>query len=255
MNPGDEEGRQPTAKRDPLYDSGLKIPVLIANLALAEAGLTTLSWGNASGSAGREANAMAIKPSGIACGALDRDCNQIVVVSLEDGAVLEGKLRPSSDTPTHRHLYRAWPGIGGIVHVHSPYACAFAQAGRDLPCLGTTHADHFRGAVPVTRPLTDEEASGDEYELNVGRAIVECFERRRLAPAEIPAVLVHGHGSFVWGRTPQTAVENAVALELCARVAALTLGLNPSADPIPDTLRDRHFLRKHGPHATYGQGG
>lgn len=227
----------------------LKQRVLLANLALVEAGLVTLTWGNAS-AADHGAGIMAIKPSGVAYDQLAPD--DIVVLSLEKGEILDGARRPSSDTPTHLHLYRTFPGIGGIVHTHSPHATAFAQAGREIPPLGTTHADHFRGPVPVARPLTEAEVSKN-YELNTGRVIAECFRHRHLDAMAIPAVLVHGHGPFAWGKTAEHAVENAIALEFCAQIAALTWQLDPPASTIPQFLLDKHFLRKHGPNASYGQ--
>lgn len=227
----------------------LKQRVLRANLALVEAGLVTLTWGNAS-AADRDAGTVAIKPSGVPYDRLSPE--DIVVLSLPSGRPVEGKARPSSDTPTHLHLYRCFPEIAGIVHTHSPHATAFAQAGREIPPLGTTHADHFHGTIPVARPLTEPEVAKD-YELNTGRVIEECFGSRRIDPSAIPAVLVHGHGPFAWGKTVEDAVENAVALEFCAQIAALTWQLDPPACTIPKFLLDKHFLRKHGPNASYGQ--
>lgn len=227
----------------------LRQRVLRANVALVEAGLVTLTWGNAS-AADRDAGVVAIKPSGIPYDQLGVE--NIVVLSLPSGRAIDGGAKPSSDTPTHLHLYNAFPGIGGIVHTHSLHATAFAQAGRELPCLGTTHADHFHGAVPVTRPLTEAEVAKD-YERNTGRVIQGCFESLRLDPMDVPAVLAHGHGPFAWGKTIEDAVENAIALEFCAQAASLTWQLDPPACTIPQFLLDKHFLRKHGPSAYYGQ--
>ena len=227
----------------------LKDAVCRANLDLVASGLVVLTWGNVSG-ADREAGVMAIKPSGVAYDAMCAD--DMVVVSLETGEVVEGRLRPSSDTPTHLHLYRAFAGVGGVVHTHSGSAVSWAQAERDLPCFGTTHADHFYGPVPVTRRMRDEEIR-DAYEHNTGVVVVECLAGRGLDPGEMPAVLVAGHGPFAWGPTPRKAVENAIALEATARMALDTLRLNPDAPGIDRALLDKHFLRKHGAGAYYGQ--
>ena len=190
---------------------------------------------------------MAIKPSGVGYESMKPE--DMVLVAM-DGRIVEGTLRPSSDTPTHLVLYRAFPGIGGIVHAHSPAATVFAQAGRPIPCLGTTHADHFAGPVPVTRFLRKAEVEGD-YEIETGKVIVERFAR--LDPAAMPAVLVAGHGPFVWGRTSEEAVHNAVALELVAGLALATLHLNPKTAALPEYLLRKHHQRKHGPRAYYGQ--
>jgi len=229
----------------------LKEDVWRVNMGLVEAGLIVLTWGNASG-VDRAAGVMAIKPSGVEYEALRAE--HIVVVSLETGAVVEGAGRPSSDTPTHLCLYRSFPTIGGVIHTHSPSATSFAQALREIPCLGTTHADQFYGPVPLTRMMRDEEIRFN-YELNTGRLIVECFEEKGLDPAQIPAVLVAGHGPFVWGATPAKALENAVVLEAVAEMAWRAVQLNPAVEPIPRALLDKHFLRKHGPGAYYGQPG
>jgi len=188
-----------------------------------------------------------IKPSGVAYDAMT--AADMVVTDL-DGAVVEGKLRPSSDLPTHLALYRAWPAVGGIVHTHSDHATMFAQACREIPCFGTTHADHFHGPVPVTRLLTAAEVAGD-YEAATGAVIVERFGA--LDPAHVPAVLVAGHGPFAWGPDAPRAVQNALALEAVARMARGTLQLNPAAGPIPAYIIEKHFSRKHGPKAYYGQ--
>ena len=226
----------------------LKALVCTANLELVRQGLVSLTWGNASGF-DRESRLLVIKPSGVPHNRLTPEA--MVVVDL-DGQVREGRHAPSSDTPTHAALYRAFPGIGGIVHTHSTHATAFAQAGRELPCLGTTHADHFRGTVPVARLPSREEVQG-HYEAAIGALIVARF--RGLDPVAMPAVLAAGHGPFAWGADPGQAVANAVALEAVARMAALTWMLNPAAAPLPDYLTDKHYSRKHGPGAYYGQPG
>ena len=227
----------------------LKQAVWEANLEVVKAGLVVLTWGNASG-ADRAAGVMAIKPSGVAYDAMRPD--DMVVISLTSGEVVEGSLRPSSDTPTHLHLYREFPEIGGLVHTHSSHAVSFAQAEREIPCLGTTHADHFHGSIPVTRRMRDEEVGG-AYEHNTGVVIVECFRDRGIDPTAVPGVLVAGHGPFAWGATTRKAVENAVVLEEVARMALHTRILNAEVAAIQQTLLDRHFLRKHGSDAYYGQ--
>lgn len=227
----------------------LREQVCQINKDIVKAGLVVLTFGNASG-ADRQAGVMAIKPSGVHYDALTPD--DIVVLSLADGRVLAGTKRPSSDTATHLHLYQKFSGIGGVVHTHSVHATAWAQAQREIPCFGTTHADHCHGPVPVTRPLTAAEIKGD-YELNTGKVIVQRFARGRLNSDHVPAVLVAGHAPFVWGATPAKALENAIALEAIAEMATLTLALRPRAQPLPRVLLDKHFLRKHGPRAYYGQ--
>jgi L-ribulose-5-phosphate 4-epimerase len=227
----------------------LREHVLDANRAIVDAGLVVLTFGNASG-ADRSAGVMAIKPSGISYDELGPE--SIVIVDLEDGVVVEGAHRPSSDTPTHLVLYQAFDGIGGVVHTHAPFATAWAQAQREIPCLGTTHADHFRGPVPVTRPLSPEEIGGD-YERCTGEVIAETFERLGLDAVETPAALVASHGPFAWGADVAEAVENAVALEAVAASAFRTELLRPGVEPVPDELLLRHFLRKRGPGAYYGQ--
>lgn len=225
----------------------LRERVLEANLAIVRAGLVVLTFGNVSG-VDRDAGVVAIKPSGVAYDRLTAD--GIVVVDLETGAAVGGENRPSSDTPTHVVLYRELLRIGGIVHTHSPFATAWAQAGRELPCYGTTHADHFDGAVPVTRALSGDEIDG-EYERVTGEVIVEALEG--IDPLDRPAALVASHGPFVWGASVEQAVENAVALEAVAESAAWTELLSAGIGPIGDDLRRRHFTRKHGPAAYYGQ--
>ena len=227
----------------------LKQRVLKANLALVDAGLVVLTWGNASG-ADRALGVMAIKPSGVSYDELTAE--QIVVLSIRTGDVLEGGGRPSSDTPTHLHLYREFPAANGVVHTHSPNATAFAQARRPIPCFGTTHADNFHGDIPVTRELSSREVEED-YELNTGRVIVERFRSAGIDPERLPGVLVASHAPFAWGASPEKAVENAVVLEFAAQVALAGLSLAADIKPIPAYLLDKHFLRKHGPKAYYGQ--
>ncbi|MFI5258121.1 MAG: L-ribulose-5-phosphate 4-epimerase AraD [Candidatus Limnocylindrales bacterium] len=227
----------------------LRDEVLRANQALVRAGLVTLSFGNASG-VDRSAGVLVIKPSGVPYDELAPE--DMVVVSLEDGSVVEGDLRPSSDTPTHLLLYRRFPQIGGVVHTHSTAATAWAQAGMQIPLLGTTHADHFHGPVPVTRRLTRTEVAG-EYETTTGAVIVETLERLGLSAGEMPAALVASHGPFTWGSDAGDAVDNAIALEAVAAMATQTLAINPQVRPVAAYLRERHFQRKHGPGAYYGQ--
>ncbi len=227
----------------------LKEAVWKANLDLVASGLVVLTWGNVSG-ADRAAGVMAIKPSGVAYDVMQPD--DMVVLALETGDVVEGRLRPSSDTPTHLYLYQQWPDVGGVTHTHSLHAVSWAQAERDVPCFGTTHADHFYGPVPTTRRLTDDEVRG-AYEHNTGVVIAECFHERAIDPAAMPGVLVAGHGPFSWGPSPRKAVENAIALESVAHMALNTLQLNPQAPGIDQVLLDKHYLRKHGAGAYYGQ--
>ncbi|MGD0086967.1 MAG: L-ribulose-5-phosphate 4-epimerase [Verrucomicrobiota bacterium] len=225
----------------------LKAKVCKANLDLVAEGLVIQTWGNASG-IDRERGLVVIKPSGVAYAGMKP--GHMVVVSLKTGRVVEGRLKPSSDTPTHLVLYRAFPKIGGIVHTHSLYASAWAQARRKIPAYGTTQADYWFGEVPCTRALTPREIRSD-YEANTGRVIVETF--RKSNPLEQPAVLVAGHGPFAWGRDVAEAVHNAGVLEFIARLAGETLRLNPKTKPIPPALLGKHFLRKHGTKAYYGQ--
>src|SRR3984957_8367744 len=217
-----------------------------ANLLLPEFKLIDLTFGNVS-VADPDEGVFAIKPSGVDYKHLSE--SNIVVIDME-GEVVEGALRPSSDAPTHRRLFQAFPGIRAIVHTHSRNAVAFAQAGREIPCLGTTHADYFYGEVPVTRPMTPEEVRS-AYEWETGNVIVERF--KGLDPAKVSAVLVNGHGPFVWGESGKKAVENAFALEIVAEMALKTLQLDPHVSPIERHLLDKHYLRKHGAAAYYGQ--
>jgi L-ribulose-5-phosphate 4-epimerase len=227
----------------------LRRSVCEAHQEIVRAGLVVLTFGNVSG-VDRDGGVMAIKPSGVEYGDLTPD--SIPVVDLETGALVEGALRPSSDTPTHLALYRRFDGAQAIVHTHSTYATAWAQAERSIPCLGTTHADHFRGPVPVTRPLGESETA-DRYEELTGAAIVETFETLELEPLDVPAVLVASHGPFAWGASVTEAVENAVALEAVAALAMHTVALNVHVGEVERHLLDRHFLRKHGAAAYYGQ--
>lgn len=229
--------------------SALREELCRGHRELARSGLVVLAFGNAS-AVDRDAGIVLIKPSGIPCDALEPE--MLVPVSLEDGRALDKRYRPSSDTPTHLALYRRYAEIGGIVHTHSPHASAWAQARRSIPPLGTTHADHFHGPVPVTRPLRPAEISG-AYELETGRLIVETLDGAGLSPTEMPAVLVASHGPFVWGASVTEAVENAIALEVVAAMAAETLHLRPRTRPVSRSLLDRHYGRKHGPKAYYGQ--
>jgi L-ribulose-5-phosphate 4-epimerase len=218
-----------------------------ANRDLVAHGLVTLTWGNVSG-VSREREAVVIKPSGVPYDALKPA--DMVVVDLATGDVIEGKLRPSSDTPTHRVLYQKFTGVGGITHTHSPRATAFAQARRDIPCFGTTHADHFFGPVPVTRPLTEQEIAKD-YEWNTGLVIVERFAG--LDPLATPGVLVASHAPFAWGTDVDDSVKNAITLEAVAAMAIDALVINPQALPVEQYLVDKHYFRKHGKDAYYGQ--
>jgi L-ribulose-5-phosphate 4-epimerase len=225
----------------------LKSEVCKANLSLAAYGLVVQTWGNVSG-IDRERGLVVIKPSGVPYESMDPQ--SLVVVSLQTGETVEGQLKPSSDTPAHLELYRRFKAIGGIAHTHSLYATAWAQARKDIPALGTTHADYFYGPVPCTRLLTAAEIKQD-YELNTGRVIVERF--RDLDPDKMPAVLVASHGPFTWGCGAERAVENSVVLEYCARLASETLAANVRARSLQPALLDKHFFRKHGPQASYGQ--
>lgn len=226
----------------------LKTQVFEANMELPRRGLITHTWGNVSGIC-RGSGLVVIKPSGVSYEVLKPE--DLVVVDLQGNRV-EGHLNPSSDTPTHLALYRAFPALGGVVHTHSSYATAWAQAAQDIPCFGTTHADYFRGCVPCCRDLTAEEVDAD-YEGNTGHVIVETFRNRNLNPAHVPAALCAHHGPFIWGKDPAQAVYHAVVLEEVAKMALLTRQLLPQAPEAPQFLQDKHFLRKHGPNAYYGQ--
>lgn len=224
----------------------LRAEVLAANLELVKRGLVLYTFGNASGIE-RASGLVAIKPSGVPYEEMTAD--DMVVTDL-DGKMVEGKLKPSSDLATHLELYRAFPSIGGVVHTHSEYATAWAQAGKEIPAYGTTHADYFYGPVPVTEELTAEEIGGD-YVLNTGKAIIRRF--KALDPMAAPGVLVAGHAPFTWGKDPAQAAYHAVVLEAVARMAYLTATLNPGCAGVSQALLDRHYFRKHGAKATYGQ--
>jgi L-ribulose-5-phosphate 4-epimerase len=227
----------------------LRDAVWRANLAIAGAGLVTLSFGNVSG-LDPASGVVLIKPSGVPCAELRPEL--LVAVAVGTGEVLGGDLRPSSDTPTHLALYRRFPELGGVVHTHSSAAAGWAQACRSIPALGTTHADHFRAAVPVTRRLTEAEVAGD-YELETGNVIVETLDRLHLRASDMPAALVASHGPFTWGAGPAEAVETAIALEVVAEMAIRTLAIARGTVDIRGDLLERHFGRKHGPAAYYGQ--
>ena len=224
----------------------LKEAVCGANIELQKQKLVIYSWGNVSG-IDRKAAVVAVKPSGVAYDKLTPD--KIVLLDL-DGNVLEKNLKPSSDTPTHLELYRNFKDIGGVCHTHSPNATMWAQACREIPCLGTTHADYFYGPIPVTDMMTEEQIKND-YELNTGKVIVKRFAN--IDPIQMPAVLVANHGPFTWGSSPAGAVEVAVVLEQVAATALGTILINPDMNPIGKTLLDKHYLRKHGKGAYYGQ--
>lgn len=224
----------------------LKQEVLQANLDLVKYGLVVLTWGNVSG-IDRVSNLVVIKPSGVDYDKLTIE--DMVVVDL-DGIVIESDKRPSSDTPTHVELYKAFPQIGGITHTHSKYATMFAQACMEIPCLGTTHADHFYGSIPVTRFLHKKEVE-EEYELNTGKVIVECF--KKLDPTTTPGVLVAGHAPFAFGKTASDSVRNAFILERVAEMALGTYSLDDSTNELPTYITNKHYQRKHGPDAYYGQ--
>lgn len=226
----------------------LREQVWRANMQLWEDGLVFRTWGNVSGLDSKE-GILAIKPSGVP---YDKLCPENMVLVDLDGKVVEGDMNPSSDLPTHLVLYRAWPKIGGVAHTHSLAATSFAQASRGIPCFGTTHADYFHGTVPCTRPLTEAEING-EYEARTGDVIVEAFEKGGLDPLRIPAVLVSCHGPFAWGSDALKAADNAAYLEMVAKLALDTLALKPDCSSVDKCLLDKHFLRKHGPNAYYGQ--
>ena len=227
----------------------LKQQVLEANLLLPRYDLVTFTWGNVSG-IDREKGLVVIKPSGVEYDGMA--AQDMAVVDLETGNLLEGK-KPSSDTATHLVLYRAFPALGGIVHTHSRWATSFAQAWRGIPAIGTTQGDYFYGEVPCTRRMTPAEIAG-EYELETGKVIVETFQSQGIDPVQVPAALVMSHGPFAWGANPRQAVHNAVVLEEVAFMAFHSLALSPALSPMQRELQDKHYLRKHGPGAYYGQG-
>ena len=230
-----------------MYEA-LKQKVYEANMELYRKNMVIYTWGNVS-EADREAGVFAIKPSGVPYEALKSE--DIVVLSLETGEKVDGKLNPSSDTPTHAELYRRFDSINGITHTHSTHATAWAQAGRSLPCYGTTHADYFRGDIPITRYVSREEAER-AYEHETATAIAEAFIGRD--PVHTPAVLVKGHGAFTFGKDGANSVYNAVVLEEVAKMAMIMLSVNADSDCLPSHIQDKHFLRKHGPNAYYRQG-
>ncbi|GKW35213.1 L-ribulose-5-phosphate 4-epimerase [Pectobacterium versatile] len=227
----------------------LKKQVLEANLALPQHNLVTFTWGNVS-AVDRQRGLMVIKPSGVEYSAMTLE--DMVVVELESGKVVEGTKKPSSDTDTHRVLYLEFADIGGIVHTHSRHATIWAQAGKDIPAWGTTHADYFYGPIPCTRLMTDEEING-RYEWETGRVIVETFRQRGISPVDVPAVLVNSHGPFAWGKDADNAVHNAVVLEELAYMGIFSRQLTPQLGEMQQTLLDKHYLRKHGKNAYYGQ--
>ena len=227
----------------------LKAEVLAANLALPAHQLVTFTWGNVS-AVDRERGLMVIKPSGVEYDVMSAE--DMVVVDIATGQVVEGVKKPSSDTPTHLALYRRYPEIGGIVHTHSRHATVWAQAGQDLPAWGTSHADYFYGAIPCTRLMTPAEIAG-EYEYQTGEVIIKTFEERDVNPMQIPAVLVHSHGPFTWGKNAADAVHNAVVLEECAFMGLFSRQLAPQLPTMQQELLDKHYLRKHGANAYYGQ--
>ena len=227
----------------------LKEKVCQANLLLPKHGLVTFTWGNVSG-VDRERNLMVIKPSGVEYETMTAE--DMVVVSLETGKRVEGKWNPSSDTDTHVALYNAFPTLGGVVHTHSRWATSFAQAGCGIAAYGTTQGDYFYGEIPCTRKMTPEEIAG-RYEWETGNVIIETFRKRGIDPDQVPAVLVCSHGPFAWGTDPMNAVHNAVVMEECAFMALHARMLNPALEPMQQELLDKHYLRKHGPNAYYGQ--
>ena len=224
----------------------MKTEVLNKNKELILLGLVIDTFGNASA---KDGSSILIKPSGVDLSLISK--SDISVVEINSGKLLSGK-SPSSDTPTHLEIYRSFPQLGGITHTHSPYATAWAQTGNSIPCLGTTHADYWRGEIPVTRPMTDQEISGD-YEKETGKVIVETINKMCMDPLECPGILVMCHGPFTWGKTIEEAVKNAEMLEYIAKLSWLTHQLNQSIPAIPPSLHSRHFSRKHGPQSYYGQ--
>ncbi len=226
----------------------LRKAVWEANMELPRRNLVTYTWGNVS-AIDRDTGLVVIKPSGVEYEELTPE--KLVIVDLENH-IVEGDLNPSSDTKTHVELYRAFPTIGGIVHTHSPHAVGWAQAGHDIPCYGTTHADYFYGPVPCARSLTPEEIDED-YEKNTGKVIIETFHERGLDPVAVPGVICHNHGPFTWGKDAAQAVYHAVVLEEVAKMALYTITIDPATPPAPKHVLDKHYLRKHGPNAYYGQ--
>ena len=227
----------------------LRKQVYAANMQLPRRGLVTYTWGNVSG-IDRARGLVVIKPSGVEYDDLTPD--DLVVIDLETGRTVEGDLNPSSDTKTHLELYKAFPALGGVVHTHSTYAVAWAQAGQDIPCYGTTHADYFYGAIPCARHLTPAELEED-YERNTGKIIIDTFRGRNLDPVAVPGCLCHSHGPFTWGKDAAEAVYHAVVLEEVAKMAALTRLVDSDAAPAPQHILDKHYQRKHGANAYYGQ--
>jgi L-ribulose-5-phosphate 4-epimerase len=234
-----------------MFAKDLREAVYEANINIVKHNLVIFTWGNASAT-DRNAGIMVIKPSGVDYDNLKAE--DMVLLELSTGNIIESKLRPSSDTPTHLLLYQTYAEIGGVVHTHSREATAWAQAGRDLPCFGTTHADYFYGTIPCTKPMTHQEIySGKGYEHTTGEVMIREFSERNLNPLQVPAVLVHGHAPFAWGKDVHKAVHNAVVLEEAAGIARKTLAMNPDAKGISQDLLDKHYLRKHGAKAYYGQ--
>ena len=227
----------------------LKKDVYEANMLLPKQGLVIYTWGNVSG-IDREKGLVVIKPSGVEYDELTPE--DMVVVDLQTGTVVEGDLKPSSDTKTHLELYKAFPGIGGIVHTHSANAVAWAQAGKDIPCFGTTHADYFYGSIPCTRVLSQEELDED-YEKGTGTVIIETFTKRGIDPEAVPAVICHSHGPFTWGKDPKQAVYHAGVLEEVAKMAILTCQIDKETPEAAQRIQDKHYFRKHGANAYYGQ--
>ena len=227
----------------------LKKEVYEANMLLPKYNLVTFTWGNVSG-IDREKGLVVIKPSGVDYDIMKPE--DMVVLDLNTGDRVEGKLNPSSDTPTHLELYRSFPDVGGVVHTHSPYATSWAQAGRDIPCYGTTHADYFYGPIPCLRVLTKDEIE-DAYEENTGYLIVNEFRAKRLDYTAVPACLCKNHGPFAWGKSTHEAVHNAVVLEEVAKMALRTEMIKADVKPAPQELQDKHYYRKHGANAYYGQ--
>lgn len=227
----------------------LKKQVFLANMALVKNNLVVLTWGNVS-AIDRQKGLVVIKPSGVSYETMKEQ--DMVVVDLNTGKVVEGNLNPSSDTPTHLELYKQFKDIGSVVHTHSTFATSWAQAGKDIPAYGTTHADAFYGSVPCANKLSKSEIESN-YELNTGKAIVKLFNNKKIDHNAVPAVILQSHGPFTWGKNPKDAVKNAITLEEVAKMAYLTININPSVKPIDKYLADKHYNRKHGKNAYYGQ--